>query len=113
MLDRYGALVVEAPAAILRVNGAAHAPIEPALLEHDIERFARGDWKTWPVRRLATTAHEAMRESLVDIGNRIGLLHQQIARLEDYERALVDGFVAGVLAPSGERADDHTEEGGH
>lgn len=113
MLDRYGALVVEAPAAILRVNRAAHAPIEPALLEHDIERFARGDWKTWPVRRLAPDAHPAMRESLVDIVDRMGVLHQQLARLEEYERALVDGFVAGVLAPSGEQADEQTEEGGH
>ncbi|WP_413317148.1 hypothetical protein AA0Z99_10595 [Agrococcus sp. 1P02AA] len=113
MLDRYGALVVEAPAAVLRVDRAADAPIEPALLEHDIERFARGDWKTWPVRRLDPGVHPAMRESLVDIVDRMGVLHQQLARLEEYERALVDGFVAGVLAPSGEQADEQTEEGGH
>ncbi|WP_306231933.1 hypothetical protein [Agrococcus beijingensis] len=113
MLDHYGALVVEAPAAILRVDRAAHASLDPALLEHDIERFAHGDWQTWPVRRLAPGAHQAMHESLVDIVDRMGLLHQQLARLEEYERALVDGFVADVLAPSSEQADEQTEEGAH
>lgn len=111
LLDELGATVVEAPAAILRVDRRASAPIEPALLQHDITRFASGDWRTWPVRRIAVSAHEALRESMDGIGDRIAALQTQITRLEEYERALVDGFVAGVLAPDAEYPRKDTEQG--
>lgn len=113
MLDTLGSQVVEAPAAILRVDRGAEAPVEPALLAHDIRRFASGDWRTWPVRQLALTDQEAMRGSLADIGDHIAQLREKIAQLKDYEQALVDGFVAGVLTPAGEHTGTQTHEGGH
>lgn len=112
IVDPWGASVVEAPAAILRVDLDGTAPVEPALLQHDIARFADGDWRSWPVRRLAASAHDALRSSMADVARHRRELVQRLRHMEEYERALVDGFVAGVLAPDAEhpRKDDRGDE---